>query len=132
MRYGFWTPVFGGWLRNVPDEGMAATWDYTKRLCQRAEQIGYDLTLVAELNLNDAVVEVWYGVMAPAGLPANVRNKLRTELALVLKDPEVLDRLAKAGWVPDPIDGDDFRRFAVDELGVWKDVAKAAKIELNE
>ena len=30
MRYGFWTPVFGGWLRNVPDEGMAATWDYTQ------------------------------------------------------------------------------------------------------
>ena len=53
MRYGFWTPVFGGWLRNIPDEHMAATWDYTKRLCQRAEQIGYDLTLVAELNLND-------------------------------------------------------------------------------
>jgi FMNH2-dependent dimethyl sulfone monooxygenase len=53
VRYGFWTPVFGGWLRNVPDEGMDATWAYTKRLCQRAEQIGYDLTLVAELNLND-------------------------------------------------------------------------------
>lgn len=53
MRYGFWTPVFGGWLRNVPDEHMAPTWEYTKRLCQRAEQIGYDLTLVAELNLND-------------------------------------------------------------------------------
>ena len=53
MRYGFWTPVFGGWLRNIPDEHMAATWDYTKRLCQRAEKIGYDLTLVAELNLND-------------------------------------------------------------------------------
>ena len=53
MRYGFWAPVFGGWLRNVPDEGMAPTWDYMRRLCQRAEQIGYDLTLVAELNLND-------------------------------------------------------------------------------
>jgi FMNH2-dependent dimethyl sulfone monooxygenase len=53
MRYGFWTPVFGGWLRNVADEGMAATWDYARRLCQRAEEIGYDLTLVAELNLND-------------------------------------------------------------------------------
>ena len=53
MRYGFWAPVFGGWLRNVPDEGMAATWDYMRRLCQRAEEIGYDLTLVAELNLND-------------------------------------------------------------------------------
>jgi FMNH2-dependent dimethyl sulfone monooxygenase len=53
VRYGFWTPVFGGWLRNVPDEGMEASWDYTSRLCRRAEQIGYDLTLVAELNLND-------------------------------------------------------------------------------
>ncbi|MDQ0464984.1 FMNH2-dependent dimethyl sulfone monooxygenase [Caulobacter ginsengisoli] len=53
MRYGFWTPVFGGWLRNIADEQMEASWDYTKRLCQRAEQIGYDLTLVAELNLND-------------------------------------------------------------------------------
>jgi FMNH2-dependent dimethyl sulfone monooxygenase len=53
MRYGFWTPVFGGWLRNIPDEHMAPTWEYTKKLCQRAEKIGYDLTLVAELNLND-------------------------------------------------------------------------------
>ena len=53
MRYGFWAPVFGGWLRNVRDEGMHATWDYMRRLCQRAEEIGYDLTLIAELNLND-------------------------------------------------------------------------------
>ena len=53
MRYGYWLPVFGGWLRNVDDEGMAATWDYARRLARRSEQIGYDLTLVAELNLND-------------------------------------------------------------------------------
>jgi FMNH2-dependent dimethyl sulfone monooxygenase len=53
MRFGFWLPVFGGWLRNVPDEGMAASWDYARRVAQRAEQIGFDLTLVAELNLND-------------------------------------------------------------------------------
>jgi FMNH2-dependent dimethyl sulfone monooxygenase len=53
MRYGYWMPVFGGWLRNVEDEQMAATWDYVKRLAQRSEEIGYDLTLVAELNLND-------------------------------------------------------------------------------
>jgi FMNH2-dependent dimethyl sulfone monooxygenase len=46
-------PVFGGWLRNVPDEGMAASWDYAKRLTQASERWGYDLTLIAELNLND-------------------------------------------------------------------------------
>ncbi|SFP73161.1 LLM class flavin-dependent oxidoreductase [Sphingomonas rubra] len=53
MRYGYWTPVFGGWLRNVPDEGMEASWAYTRKLTQDAEAWGYDLTLIAELNLND-------------------------------------------------------------------------------
>jgi len=53
MRYGYWMPVFGGWLRNVEDEGMEATWDYVRRLAQRSEEIGYDLTLIAELFLND-------------------------------------------------------------------------------
>ena len=53
MRYGFWLPVFGGWLRNIDDEHMPATWEYVRDLCTRAEDLGYDLTLIAELNLND-------------------------------------------------------------------------------
>lgn len=53
MRYGYWLPVFGGWLRNVEDEAMTASWDYVRRLAQRSEEIGYDLTLIAELLLND-------------------------------------------------------------------------------
>ena len=46
-------PVFGGWLRNVPDEKMEASWRYAKRLAQRSEEIGFDCSLIAELNLND-------------------------------------------------------------------------------
>jgi len=61
MRYGFWLPVFGGWLRNVADEKMEASWPYVKKLAQRSEQIGFDLTLIAELNLNDIK-----GVEAPS------------------------------------------------------------------
>jgi FMNH2-dependent dimethyl sulfone monooxygenase len=53
MRFGYWLPVFGGWLRNVDDENMQASWDYVRRLARRSEQIGFDLTLIAELNLND-------------------------------------------------------------------------------
>src|SRR5580698_259702 len=61
MRYGFWMPVFGGWLRNVEDESMAATWEYVRDLTLRAEALGYDLSLIAELNLNDIK-----GVEAPS------------------------------------------------------------------
>ncbi|MCA1623562.1 MAG: LLM class flavin-dependent oxidoreductase [Acidobacteria bacterium] len=53
MRYGYWMPVFGGWLRNVENEGMEASWNYVRRLAQRSEEIGFDLSLIAELNLND-------------------------------------------------------------------------------
>jgi len=61
VRYGYWMPVFGGWLRNVEDEGMEASFDYVKRLAINAERIGFDLTLIAELYLNDIK-----GVDAPA------------------------------------------------------------------
>ncbi|WP_426163293.1 LLM class flavin-dependent oxidoreductase [Sandarakinorhabdus sp. DWP1-3-1] len=61
MRFGFWMPVFGGWLRNVPDEGMRADWAYVRDLTIAAERQGWDLTLIAELNLNDIK-----GIEAPA------------------------------------------------------------------
>lgn len=65
IRFGFWMPIFGGWLRNVEDEQMEATFQYNKRLAQRAEEIGFDIALLAELNLNDIkgatapVLECW-------------------------------------------------------------------------
>jgi FMNH2-dependent dimethyl sulfone monooxygenase len=61
MRYGFWLPVFGGWLRNLDEENMETSWSYTSALARRAEQLSYDLTLIAELNLNDIK-----GVEAPS------------------------------------------------------------------
>ena len=61
MRFGYWLPVFGGWLRNVPDEGMDTNWPYISRLARRSEQIGFDITLIAELFLNDIK-----GIDAPA------------------------------------------------------------------
>jgi len=53
MTYGYWLPVFGGWLRNVEDENMQADWNYVKRLAIRSEELGYTISLIAELNLND-------------------------------------------------------------------------------
>jgi dimethylsulfone monooxygenase len=53
MRFGYWMPVFGGWLRNVADEGMSIAWPYVRDLAVESEQQGFELTLIAELNLND-------------------------------------------------------------------------------
>ncbi len=61
MKYGYWLPVFGGWLRNVENENMQADWNYVKKLAIRSEDLGYDVSLIAELNLNDIK-----GVEAPS------------------------------------------------------------------
>ena len=78
MRFGYWMPVFGGWLRNIPDEGMEASWDYVKRLTQRSEQTGWDLTLIAELNLNDIkgvdqpALDAWSTAAALAAVTSSI------------------------------------------------------------
>jgi FMNH2-dependent dimethyl sulfone monooxygenase len=53
MKFGYWTPVYGGFLRNIEDEGMEASWDYVKTVSQLADRLGYHITLVPELYLND-------------------------------------------------------------------------------
>jgi dimethylsulfone monooxygenase len=78
MRFGYWLPVFGGWLRNVADEKMEASWGYVKRLAQRSEQIGFDVTLIAELNLNDikgveaASLDAWSTAAALAAVTERI------------------------------------------------------------
>src|SRR5881296_2653893 len=63
MRFGYWMPVFGGWLRNIPDEGM---------------QAGWDLTLIAELNLNDIkgvdqpALDAWSTAAALAAVTSSI------------------------------------------------------------
>ena len=62
INLGYWTPVYGGFLRNVTDEGrMAATWDYIREVSVKADRLGFHTTLVPELYLNDRK-----GVEAPA------------------------------------------------------------------
>jgi dimethylsulfone monooxygenase len=51
---GYWTPVYGGFLRNIADEeGMAATWASIREISLAADRLGFHTTLVPELYLND-------------------------------------------------------------------------------
>src|SRR5918999_2363185 len=98
MRYGYWLPVFGGWLRNVEDEGMEASWDYVSRLARRSEEIGYDLTLIAELNLNDIKggagpsLDAWCTAAAPAAVTE--RLELMVAVRPTFHNPALLAKQA--------------------------------------
>ncbi|HYV11498.1 MAG TPA: LLM class flavin-dependent oxidoreductase, partial [Pyrinomonadaceae bacterium] len=132
MRYGYWLPVFGGWLRNVEDEGMEASWNYVSRLAQRSEQIGYDLTLIAELNLNDIK-----GVEAPsldawstAAALAAVTQKLELMVAVrpTFHQPALL---AKQAANIDHIGGSG--RLSLNVVSSWwADEAKKYGVEFEQ
>ena len=84
MQYGYWLPVFGGWLRNVDDENMEASWDYVKKLAISSEEWGYDLSLIAGLNLNDikGVNEPSLDAWSTAAALAAVTKKLELMVAV--------------------------------------------------
>jgi len=106
MKYGYWAPVFGGWLRNVPDEGMEASWEYMSRLVRRSERIGYDLTLIAELNLNDIkgvsepAMDAWSTAAALAAVTERIELMVAVrpnfhQPALFAKQAANIDQIAR-------------------------------------
>ena len=106
MRYGYWAPVFGGWLRNIANEGMEASWDYMSALVKRSEQIGYDLTLIAELNLNDIkgtsapALDAWSTAAALAAITERIELMVAVrpnfhQPALFAKQAANIDQIAK-------------------------------------
>lgn len=105
MKFGFWLPVFGGWLRNVPDEKMEASWDYVSRIARRSEEIGFDLSLVAELNLNDikgedaASLDAWSTAAALAAVTRRLEIMVAVRPtfhspALLAKQAANIDRIS--------------------------------------
>jgi len=117
MRYGFWLPVFGGWLRNVDDEGMEASWSYVSRLALRAEEIGFDLTLVAELGLNDIKGEEAPSLEAWSTAAALAATTERLEIMVAVRptfhEPALL---AKQAANVDRISGG---RLSVNVVSAW-------------
>jgi tripartite-type tricarboxylate transporter receptor subunit TctC len=81
-----------------------------------------DLPTVAESGLSGYNTGVWFGILAPAGTPTPIIDKLSKTTNEALKDPEVLKQLHTQGL--DAIGGspDDFGRFIKSETERWAGV----------
>lgn len=117
MKYGFWLPIFGGWLRNVQDEQMPATFDYAKKVVQAAEEWGYDTTLLAELYLNDIkgpgedVLEAWTTAAALAAVTSKI--ELMTAIRPGFHNPATTAKMAAN------IDQISNGRFTLNVVSAW-------------
>jgi tripartite-type tricarboxylate transporter receptor subunit TctC len=88
-----------------------------------------DLPTTEEAGYKGSAYNYWAGLLAPAGTPPAVIERLNKELIAVLALPEVKERLAKIGADPSPTSPADFDALVVRELAENGELVKAAGIK---
>jgi len=73
----------------------------------------------------------WFGISAPARLPANIALRLQTEVQAIVNAPDIQARLGELGMTPVPLVGADFLAFIQAENRKWGPVIKAGKITVD-
>ena len=90
-----------------------------------------DVPTLAEVGVRDAEVFAFQGLLGPAGLPANVVNRLNGDLNKAMSTPAVLKRFADFGMEAMPGTPQQFQQLARAESRRWGPVIKAAGIKLD-
>ena len=85
----------------------------------------------AELGYPKIAVSLWYGLLAPAGTPMPIIQKLNREVVKALDAPDVRERLLAQGAEPMPGTPEAFASFMQEEMAKWAPVVKQAGIKLD-
>jgi tripartite-type tricarboxylate transporter receptor subunit TctC len=79
----------------------------------------------------DVEVDTWNGLIAPAGLPAALVEKIGREVAAVMTAPDVREKLAPQLMEPIPSTPAEFRARIAADIARWTSVIRRAKIKVN-
>ena len=90
-----------------------------------------DVPTLAEAGMEGFNVSAWFGVAAPAGLPAPVATRLADALQKVVQQPEVAAAMQRQGADPAFMDAASAAAVLNTDAAQWKQVAAFAKIQLD-
>ena len=91
-----------------------------------------DVPTFTELGYPQMVASLWYGVMAPAGTPAPIINKLNAALNKVLAAPDMKARLAERGAAVMLGSAMDYAKFVNNDYARWGQVIKQAGVSTED
>ena len=94
----------------------------------RRSPVTPDVPSLADEGVTDIDVDIWYAMLAPAGLPKDQVALLNAEMNAILGDPEVRENLLKQGLNPTPGRPEDLARMIETDLDRWTKVVRAARI----
>jgi tripartite-type tricarboxylate transporter receptor subunit TctC len=85
-----------------------------------------DVPTVAEQGYPGFEALTWFGMMAPAGTPAAITDRMNAEVNRALRAPEVRQRLDAAGFAPDARSRADFAAYLRTEVAKWAEVVRVS------
>ena len=88
-----------------------------------------DVPTVSEAGISAAEAEGWGGVAVPKATPPAIVERISSEVARIVKDPAIQQRMLDRGTVPDPRGAREWSAFVEAEVAKWGDIARRAKMK---
>ncbi|HVE54624.1 MAG TPA: tripartite tricarboxylate transporter substrate binding protein [Ramlibacter sp.] len=96
----------------------------------RAAQIP-DVPTLEELGMRNFDAMQWYGVVGPAGMPADVVRRLNTTLNQTLAATDMRDKLSAEAVEPQPMSPEAFGRYIQQDITRWTELVKAQNLKIE-
>jgi tripartite-type tricarboxylate transporter receptor subunit TctC len=90
-----------------------------------------ELPTIAEAGLPGFETVAWFGVLAPAGTPPDIVNKLSAEIAKIARSPEIRDKLVAMGAEPVGSTPEEFKAVIDRDIAKWKPLAQKVGIKVD-
>jgi tripartite-type tricarboxylate transporter receptor subunit TctC len=90
-----------------------------------------DVPTMNEAGVSSYESTGWFGVVAPAGTPAAIINRLNAEIIAALNDPTIQNTMRGMGVEPAPSKPEDFDQYIKSEIQKWNKVIKTAGTKLD-
>ena len=97
----------------------------------KRSQAAPEVPTVAESGVPGFDVAVWFGILAPAGTPRDIVQRLNAESTRIINSPEVTDRFLKQGVEPRTGTPEQFGDMIKSEVGRWAKVIRDAGIKAD-
>ncbi|MCR5884658.1 tripartite tricarboxylate transporter substrate binding protein [Rhizobacter sp. J219] len=90
-----------------------------------------DVPTIAEAGVKGFEASSWFGLLAPAGTPADIVNRVQQEAAKALGAPELKERLLAQGAIPSGIKPAEFAAYIAAETKKWEQVVKVSGAKVD-
>jgi tripartite-type tricarboxylate transporter receptor subunit TctC len=87
-----------------------------------------DVPTLAEAGVQEAEMLQWFAVLGPAGMPAEITQKLNAEVGAILKQPDVVEKIASQGGEIVAGPSQEFADFLVGDTASWAKLVKEADV----